>query len=167
MAAATAGSGAPRLACSDWESRASALFPAARSPMRGWWASAASTSASVNGSAARPAVWRRISVLSKGLEPTISSIHRSMSRQGRRAAAASARPAALKSSNSMCQILCVNAGIHGVGLYGQNIRIVELLFQHMQKIEPYPSELCQPGTAPRQPRSARQEPQQNLVDLRG
>jgi hypothetical protein len=37
----------------------------------------------------------------------------------------------------MCQILCVNAGIHGVGLYGQNIRIVELLFQHMQKIEPY------------------------------
>jgi hypothetical protein len=37
----------------------------------------------------------------------------------------------------MCQILCVNAGIHGVGLYGQDIRIVELLFQHMQKIEPY------------------------------
>jgi hypothetical protein len=37
----------------------------------------------------------------------------------------------------MCQILCVNAGIHGVGLYGQDIRIVELLFQHMQEIEPY------------------------------
>jgi hypothetical protein len=35
----------------------------------------------------------------------------------------------------MCQILCVNAGIHGVGLYEQNVRIVELLFQHMQKIE--------------------------------
>ncbi|WP_222612655.1 hypothetical protein [Arthrobacter sp. PM3] len=37
----------------------------------------------------------------------------------------------------MCQILCVNAGIHGVGLYEHIIRIVELLFQHMQKIEPY------------------------------